>query len=208
VSRSYVQLIKTHPAEGWVKARYVKTTEDLEKINRMHEHIHRLEKELEQLRALSNEAMPELAREDDVVILKYEYSIPAQDEEGSGLPGFSNLSWRSENLRTTWNAIFEVIALVCIDGGEQSDVEFAIGLWIRDQQRIETHGENPRLDRDSLIDIKVQFLALNYIRIEGSYVAQPGQYQPSYRGIVSWVLTDFGGALLANLRGTKRLATL
>ena len=46
MSRSYIQLLKTHPAEGWVKYRYAKTTEELEKVNRMHDEIRVLKEEL------------------------------------------------------------------------------------------------------------------------------------------------------------------
>src|SRR5438477_9209221 len=65
VSRSYVQLIKSHPAEGWVKARYIKTTEDLEKTNRMYEQISALEKELARLRERASDVPLNLAQGED-----------------------------------------------------------------------------------------------------------------------------------------------
>src|ERR1017187_4195526 len=44
VTTSYLHLLKTHPAEGWVKAQHAKTTEELEKINQMHEQIRILDR--------------------------------------------------------------------------------------------------------------------------------------------------------------------
>ena len=67
VSRSYVQLLKTHPAEGWIKYRYAKTTEDLEKVDQMHEQIRILEQEIARLREIGDHVPANLARGADVV---------------------------------------------------------------------------------------------------------------------------------------------
>src|ERR1017187_10122740 len=71
VSRSYIRLLETHPAEGWVKSRYAKTTEDLEKINQMHQQIRILEQELARLREIDDHVPANLARGADVVKIGY-----------------------------------------------------------------------------------------------------------------------------------------
>jgi hypothetical protein len=62
VLASCAQSLKTHPAEGWVKASNVKTTEDLEKVNRMHEEIRILKEEVERLRVIDSRVPANLAR--------------------------------------------------------------------------------------------------------------------------------------------------
>src|SRR3954447_24507758 len=67
VSRSCVNALSNHPAEGWVKARYAKTTEDLEKVNKMHEEIRILKEEVSRLHEIDSRVPANLARGEDVV---------------------------------------------------------------------------------------------------------------------------------------------
>jgi hypothetical protein len=63
VSHTFVHLINAHPAEGWVKARNAKTTEDMEKANQMREQIRVLEMELETLRNVVRKIYPSWPKE-------------------------------------------------------------------------------------------------------------------------------------------------
>jgi hypothetical protein len=97
VSRAYVHLLKTHPAEGWVKYRYAKTTEDLEKVNQMHEQIRILEQEVARLRQASVGVSDALAR--------------GQDRAG--------LNYRSGKevhcLALNWDDVFGIVGRSCLD---------------------------------------------------------------------------------------------
>ena len=93
VSRSYVQLLKTHPAEGWVKYRHAKTTEDLEKINQMHEQIRILEQEVARLREIGDSVPANLARGTDVVSIEYALGKDPHPKDTAAV-------------EVTWNAIF------------------------------------------------------------------------------------------------------
>ena len=79
VSMSYIRLMKTHPAEGWVKARHAKTTEDAEKTARLLEHTQVLEKEISTLRLSTMHETASLAQGRDSVVIKC--VLRAQSEE-------------------------------------------------------------------------------------------------------------------------------
>jgi len=113
VSRSYVQLLKTHPAEGWIKYRYAKTTEELEKTNRMHEQIRILEQEVARLRESVGHAPANLARDADEVTLEYTYNGEGgKKEKGS--------------MVATWNRIFSVVAHRCMYLPAEFEVQNAL----------------------------------------------------------------------------------
>jgi Domain of unknown function (DUF4062) len=63
VSHTFLHLVYAHPAEGWVKARNAKTTEDLEKVNQMQEQIRALETELETLKNVVRKIYPSWPKE-------------------------------------------------------------------------------------------------------------------------------------------------
>jgi hypothetical protein len=113
VSRSYVQLLKTHPAEGWVKYRHAKTTEDLEKINQMHQQIRILE-ELARLREVDDHVPANLARGADVVRIEY---VPLEEEaDPKG----------TRAVEVTWNDIFLVVGKLCMDLLPEGEIEYSI----------------------------------------------------------------------------------
>src|ERR1035437_7951164 len=117
VSRSYVQLLKTHPAEGWVKYRYAKTTEELEKINQMHEQIRILEQELARLREIDDHVPANLARGADVVKIGY-FSGDETHPKDTGV------------VEVTWNAIFLVVGTACMSLPPEWQVRISMNQWL------------------------------------------------------------------------------
>lgn len=179
VTTSFVKLIKTHPAEGWVKARFVKTTEDAEKVALLLEQVRTLEKELDALRKLGVAETAGLAQGEDVINLRF-------------------IDSHRENLvEATWNEVFAVVGKACLDLPIDGMVRNALSLglcptWLglADPKDVEM--------------IKLQLICLGLIRIgyrasEAGASVIPGQSPSNH-----WELTDYGRAKLGQLVGKKR----
>jgi hypothetical protein len=178
VSRSYVQLLKTHPAEGWVKARYAKTTEDLEKINQMHQQIRILEQELARLREIGDHIPANLARGADVVRIDYLMGEKDQPKD----PGSAEV---------TWNSIFLVVGQECMNLQPEWQVQASINEWLSELAQ-----PTVRITDSSFRKVKIQFYALGLIRME--ILMRHGALT------LCWVLTEAGRAALAELLAEKR----
>lgn len=186
VSRSYIQLIKTHPAEGWVKARNAKTTEDLEKINKMHEQIRILEKEVERLRERNPNDISFLAQGTDLVAIFY-----------------ISKSGEKAGLEAAWNELFLIVANVVLDYATAYDVKTALNKWL------EKRGVQPpvkEISPESFDLIKTQLVSLALISF--SLMATPNSniWGDSQRMTLRkyWVLTDRGRQVFADLAGVKK----
>ncbi|MFN7918752.1 MAG: DUF4062 domain-containing protein [Bryobacteraceae bacterium] len=172
VSRSFVQLIRTHPAEGWVKARHVKTADELEKINVMHERIRVLERENEALRSSIAESAPTLARGDERVQL---WIVMRDQDIGSEELYDDPYFVQPFAVETSWNEIWNGIAPMCID----CSLELSIREALSDVLEPDWDGYGI-LDDQSTQKIKVQFFALGLLDVE------------RVSGDLFWKLTEAG----------------
>jgi hypothetical protein len=182
VSRSYVQLLKNHPAEGWVKARYAKTTEDLEKVNQMHEQIRILEQELARLRENGAGDIGNLARGSDSVSLEFEVYV-------------GNEALNTARLETSWEEVFRVVGRVCMGLPQESEVRRAVSSWIGERT-----GQTVGISAGAFDKIKVQMYSLGLIRLENQLRRVYGESQPA----LCWALTDAGRRAFAELLAEKR----
>jgi hypothetical protein len=186
VSRSYVQLLKTHPAEGWVKSKYAKTTEDLEKVNQMHEQIRILEQELARLREIDDRVPANLARGADVVRIGY-FSGDEDHPNNSGV------------VEATWNAIFVVVGTSCLSVPPEWHVRSGMNQWLADLAQSAVNITGP-----SFQTVKIQFYSLGLIRMEMVMRREMGGNPP--QPTLCWVLTEAGRGALAELLAEKRPA--
>ena len=181
VSRSYVQLLKTHPAEGWVKHRYAKTTEDLEKINQMHQQIRILEQEIARLREIGESVPANLARGTDVV--RIEYALAEKAQIGTG------------TVEVTWNDVFLVVSQSCMHLPPEREVQYSINQWLSKLVQ-----NNVKIAGLSFQTVKIQFYSLGLIRMEMLMRRTGAAPQPT----LCWVLTEAGRGALAELLAEKR----
>ena len=184
VSRSYVQLLKTHPAEGWVKYRYAKTTEDLEKLNQMHEQIRILEQELARLREIGESVPANLARGADVVKIGY-FSGDETHPKDTGV------------VEVTWNAIFLVVGTACMSLPPEWQVQISMNQWLSELAQ-----NAVRITGPSFETVKIQFYSLGLSRMEMLMRRGTGNNPP--QPVLCWVLTEAGRAALAELLAEKR----
>jgi hypothetical protein len=190
VTTSYVRLIKSHPAEGWVKARYARTQEDADKTAQLLEQVRELEKEIAALRALGAHDTSTLAQGTDPVSLTFRYR--ANDGE------------LQQQYETDWDSIFGRIGMACIDRPSEGTVRGRLAAWLYEQ----TGSRFDQLDvtEAAFAKIKLQLFSLGLIEICRESVERTGWQPagPSTRIQHVWTLTERGRIALANLVGQKR----
>jgi hypothetical protein len=177
-------MIKTRPAEGWVKARHLKTAEDAEKMARLLEEVRILEKELEALRRTGVADTSGLAQGNDPVRLEFTGGV---------------------KIDATWNEVFEVVGRLCLDLPTNQLVREAL------YHRWSPEGGGYATER-CVETIKLQLYSLGLIKITSivQQVSQAGSFvTPAPSGPTSyvslrWELTEFGRTKLGELAGVKR----
>jgi len=197
VSRSLVQLIKSTPAIGWVKADQMASEEATKEILRLRQQIDSLKKEIENARITAPKGSELLAQGDDE--FKTHFAIR-----------YGNAS-KDETVKidfvTTWNNIFSVLApnLIheCSEGVMLTSLEKYI--WTETEGRVEkkiaTTGSNIRwfyIEDDDFQTIKVQLRALGLITMS----------QKRQRSVKDtdtyWTLTPYGDEVMNSLRAIRR----
>jgi len=183
VTTSYAKLIKTHPAEGWVKARYMKTTEDAEKLANALEQASILKNELDALRKLGVADTHGLAQGEDAVRLEFETRTNTVDI-----------------VETTWNEIFAVVGRACLELPDDG----MIGWTLKNRWDKSGAATNTCVQM-----LKVQFFSLGLIRFATIVRGRPQDPRVvSAFGSVDylekyWELTDYGRVKLAELIAVK-----
>ena len=182
ITTSYARLIKTHPADGWVQAKYIKTTEDAEKVTRLIEQVRTLEKELEALRRLGVTETSGLAQGEDPVRLEF---------AAGGRPNVS--------VDATWNEVFATVGKACLGFPDDDKVASLMGAHWKQP-------DNAKATPKCVDMVKTQFFCLGLIRIS-SRVRQMfspihPELSPEYVEHL-WELTDYGRIKLGELIAAK-----
>jgi hypothetical protein len=186
LTTSYVRLIRTHPAEGWVKSRYLKTTEDAEKVTSLLEQLRAVEKELEALRKLGVADTSGLAQGEDRVQLSFKDDVVVE---------------------TTWNQVFAVVGRACLELPSDDGIAQAL------QESWESEAKDSATE-ECVEMLKVQFFSLGLIRIRA--MVEPSRTPTEVRSLGSvtysspssflvrrWELTDYGRVKFGELAGIK-----
>jgi hypothetical protein len=122
VSRSVSQLIKRHPAAGWIRAGGVSEASAPE-ILRLRKKIDELQAQLEQAGQQRPAGSEALAQGEDEFNLNFE--VDFSDKNGRDV-------WESEYWQeATWNAIFGMVAPHLIDQATQKEMERALEAGLR-----------------------------------------------------------------------------
>jgi Domain of unknown function (DUF4062) len=198
VSRSLIKLIKSNPAEGWVRGRFAATPEMNEELSRL-----RARAAEEDLRRAATEAqesklLEQFAQGADSVALRYTLkerhpiSSPQVDERGV---------WH-----TTWDEVFSVAGPVMMDEASEGTIKNAITERIYGQLAAEGRIPTTRerlgcwLDSESFGTVKVQFRALGLIEkgVRKRYARDDSIY---------WKLTERGDSYLVSVAARKRTDT-
>lgn len=198
VSRGMINLIKHHPAEGWVKAGNI-TSEDMSKelLALKHEN-EELRKKLYQKTYEKPEGIENLAQGDDKVKLAIPFK--GYDNKRKILHAYASIS-------TTWNELFSIVAPhLLIEDTEKNLKDFIYDYYIHKEiNKIHEEAEKRKLDNlhsDEMDEaefqkIKVQFKALGLIKksIKQRSVKNTENY---------WTLTEYGDLIMTQLLAIKK----
>jgi Domain of unknown function (DUF4062) len=198
VSRSLVQLIKSNPAVGWVKADLVPSEGASKEILRLKSNLEELEKELSFLR--NNAPAGSIGLSQGSESFKIRYSFHASWRE----PSYSSQDCTSQ-FSASWNDIFNEVAPLLIDEASIAQIRNSINSFIirleidllkKDADLKEARLSNFAIEEADLQTIKVQLRALGLITKSSKprSVKNPDEY---------WTLTPYGDSLMVKLRAIK-----
>lgn len=206
VAKSLIQIRKTHPAEGWVRARNALTPE--------------VERELAELRARIAELTSELAAEHRLQVLEDTSDLASGEDRcditaiieywtpevvAAGETYERNKKRASGEFETTWNRVFARLAPELMDEASEEYLVEVLGELALELAKEEFETEEDPLgliggadiQLDSFNDVKVQLSALGLIERSGRRraVSDTNTY---------WALTSRGQDQLMRLRAIRK----
>ncbi|MBC7083749.1 MAG: DUF4062 domain-containing protein [Firmicutes bacterium] len=197
VSRSLVQLMKTHPAVGWVKADNIVSENATAEILRLQKQVEELERELKASRTKPPEGTEALAQGDDSYEILYTFRVTSETWDTTVYQA---------RFETTWNDIFAAVSPTMIDEASERTLRAVLNRFVKDNQLGDLKNQKKfagmSIDDFSIADsafdtIKVQLRALGLIRRseKNRSVKDTNTY---------WTLTPYGDTLMVRLRAIKR----
>jgi nucleoside 2-deoxyribosyltransferase len=177
VSRSMVQLIKSRPAVGWVRANLVADESAAQEITRLRRKIEELEADLTKL-SLSVLAEPvDAGHGERSVQIRFAY---IEEFKGKGIE-------RSGVLEVTWNEIFAALGAKLLTPNSEPAIQNALTALINVRHPVPLSMLSVKVERHDFDGVLVQLTALGYI-------APETQGYPR-----KWALTPAGRSTLFSL---------
>jgi hypothetical protein len=203
VSRSLVQLMKTTPAIGWVRADELPDRDATLELLRLRTKVEQLESELQRVRTTAPKGTEELAQGDEAQLLRYAFEAYDPDS-------FRTVNWQG-SFYAAWNDIFAGVAPLMINEASDSALHHGLNEVVRAQREPSLRNEKEelknsvlrkfQLGHDDFQTIKVQFRALGLIR--------KNDKPRSVKDIDTyWTLTPYGDDLMTRLRAIKHTPTV
>jgi len=197
VSRSLIQLIKSTPAIGWVKADQMASEEATKEILRLRQQVDDLQREIEQARITAPKGSELLAQGDDELLMHFKIAY-------GGWPDRHIV--KSEFL-TSWKNIFTAIAPNLIHECSEKSMRKILNNYIRseNENRVEKKQTTTgfslngfQIDENDFQTVKIQLRALGLTAMS----------QKKNRSVndtdAYWTLTPYGNKEIDILRAIKR----
>lgn len=200
VSRSLIQLIKSEPGIGWVRANELPDKDAMTELLRLRRQVDELEAELARNRISAPKGAEELAQGDEVHELNCSVATRQPGE-------YTNSHW-SFNLDATWNDIFASVAPLMIHEAAESNLKNALDDFVFERLRPEVASDKTlkghrligiTLDDQDFQTVKIQLRALGLMAKseKNRSVKDPGTY---------WTLTPYGDEMMTRLRAIRKSA--
>lgn len=193
VSRSLVQLIKSTPAIGWVKADQMASEEATKEILRLRQQVDELQQEIEQNRITAPKGSEQLAQGDDEFQL---HLIIITNGDNLG-----------HNFQTTWNKIFSSIAPSLMHECGEKNLRETLNKFInteigRDVSKTlateDLRLRGFRIEENDFQTIKVQLRAIGLITMSHNRQRSVKDNE------TYWTLTPYGNEVMNRLRAIRR----
>lgn len=199
VSRSLIQLIKTTPGIGWVRADELPDRNATLELLKLRQRVDELEAELARARITAPRGTEDLAQGDELHTLRYSFrskDVGMFDDKKEWIGTF----------QTTWNSLFCILAPIMINEASEQVLKSEIDQFVEDQNRAKLVKNKDLkgciMDRFSLNGedfktIKLQLRALGLIT--------KSEKNRSLKDVETyWTLTPYGDEVMTRLRAIKR----
>ncbi|MBI2413860.1 MAG: DUF4062 domain-containing protein [Deltaproteobacteria bacterium] len=197
VSRSLIQLIKTTPAIGWVRADELPDKEATLELLKLRRQVEELQTELSHARTTAPKGSEDLAQGEELHFFKFIFE--SKDEE------YNAKYWNCE-IEITWNNIFGAVAPLMINEASDRSLKSALDNFVKTcsmpllEQKKELKGQRMytfSLNGDDFQTTKVQLRALGLIT--------KSEKVRSVKDIQTyWTLTPYGDDMMTRLRAIRR----
>lgn len=196
VSRSLIQLTKTTPAIGWVRADELPTKDATIELLKLRQHVEELQSELASARTTAPKGSEDLAQGEEQYPFKFSYRVRLKD-------GWEDYTGNSK-FKPTWNEVFGILAPLMINEASDTGLKKAMGNFASDQNKEEFQQEyeyGTTLESFTLNDtdwqtIKVQLRSLGLI-------AKSEKSRSIKDTTTYWTLTPYGDEVMTRLRAIK-----
>jgi hypothetical protein len=205
VAKSLIQIRKTHPAEGWVRARHALTPEVERELIELRARVTELSAHLETEKVGHSFPVESLAQGDDVYEMNGWIEYDTIPDEGR--PHITQTRHTQFSFLISWNELLYGLGPLMIDEASERALSSQLDN-ICTERYIEGEDEGLRppdasrvkgvtADADAIHDIKVQLYSLGLID-------KSGRRHPIHDRDTYWSLTSRGQDQLTRLRATKR----
>jgi hypothetical protein len=198
VSRSLIQLIKSTPAVGWVRANELADREVTMELLQLRRKVEELQTELSRARISAPKGSEGLAQGDEEHTVRFSFAATP--------PGkYQSETW-SSGFSPTWNELFPTIAPLMIHEATEPELKSALDGFSEVENIYRLHEDKKfarhslgkfRISQDDFQTIKVQLRALGLIakNDKARSVKDSGTY---------WTLTPYGDEVMTQLRAIRR----
>lgn len=208
VALAMIQIRKSHPAEGWIRASKAMSPETETELAELRQKVAELTNALgTERRQHQQEDTALLAQGDDEVLLSCSVWFHTQANIDAGTAFEARRREAEGDFGTTWNDILAYVGPALMDEATEHALsaeldQLALGIAMDETDRIADEDDFGQLSEvevsgESFDDVKVQLFALGLI--EKSERKRPVADNATY-----WTLTDYGRDTLMRLRAKRR----
>lgn len=198
VSRSLIQLIKSEPGIGWVRANELPDKDATVELLRLRRQVEELQAELARTRTTAPKGAEDLAQGDEIHTFKCTVVTRPPDE-------FRSQHW-SFDLETSWNEVFSAVAPLMIHEATEPRLKGALDSLAAEKLRprlvkskdLANHTlREVTLDDNEFQTVKIQLRAIGLMAKseKARSVKDSGTY---------WTLTPYGDEVMMRLRAIRR----
>lgn len=197
VSRSLIQLIKSTPAVGWVRANELADREATTELLKLRRQVEELQSELDRARTSAPQGSEDLAQGDEYHQIKYGFQTYDRH--------FTTQKWTA-HFSASWNEIFAAIAPLMIHEASDGTLRKALNLFVqhKNMERLEKTKKFSGLELQGFVlhpddfqTVKVQLRALGLI-------AKNDKPRSVKDVDTYWTLTPYGDEVMTRLRAIRR----
>lgn len=206
-SRSLIQLIKSNPGIGWIKADQISSEEATKEILRLRQLVDELQTNINKSRITPPKDIEQLAQGNDVTLINVRISaIRGQEWNPQDSGNFK------DRLPTTWNKIFSAIGPILIDECSEKKLRSHLNSFVSSEFSVNEFNsetlkeiknrnlkiQNLSIEENDFQTIKIQLRALGLMTMsqrKNRSVKDTATY---------WTLTPYGDEIMNRLRAIKR----